>query len=307
MNDTPIPREIEKLHDLVARQHALFVRLLPISLQAASIDAYLLYRMLDTVEDAPLNKKEKEELLDTIAGDFLPGLVIAAARLHDRECVREEYRLLLGQADQALSFHTSLDGRVREFVEETGQFMAREMLRFTRQFHAAENAHFLADLAALDAYCLAVAGCVGELNTRLFQLAGMPLTEQHIAKGIELGKYLQLVNVLRDAAKDTSGKDKSYIPRDIATLSPVEQVNAIIAFARAKEPAIEAYCASLPRGGIRSYCVTLYRIAKLHFDHFARHPELLERRVRVPAWRIFAVLPLSLKTGFLMHKAGRCL
>ena len=66
----------------------------------------------------------------------------------------------------------------------------------------------LADAAALDLYCRRVAGSVGAMAVRIFGAA------EAEAFGIELGRTLQLVNILRDLDEDAA-RDRLYLPLDL--------------------------------------------------------------------------------------------
>lgn len=63
----------------------------------------------------------------------------------------------------------------------------------------------LADTAALDRYCRAVAGTVGRLAIRIF---GAPGADEF---ALRLARALQLVNVLRDLEEDAA-RDRVYVP-----------------------------------------------------------------------------------------------
>jgi len=66
----------------------------------------------------------------------------------------------------------------------------------------------IADQAALDLYCRRVAGSVGAMAVRIF---GAP---EASAFGLELGRTLQLVNILRDMDEDAL-RDRVYLPLDL--------------------------------------------------------------------------------------------
>lgn len=63
----------------------------------------------------------------------------------------------------------------------------------------------LADAAALDRYCRAVAGTVGRLAVRIFSTAAAD------GFALRLARALQLVNVLRDVEEDAA-RDRVYVP-----------------------------------------------------------------------------------------------
>jgi squalene synthase HpnD len=119
------------------------------------------------------------------------------------------------------------------------------------------------DLATLDLYCDRVASAVGRLSVRVF---GMP-QDDGIALAHQLGRALQLTNILRDLDEDAA-IGRLYLPRDylwdagIISTDPVEVLH---------HPLIEAACAPM--------------VARAHV-HFAeanaimaRHPR---RTVRAP-------------------------
>lgn len=230
-----IPGPIAALYESVARQQALFSRILPLRLQRFAIDYYLLYRILDTVEDTG-----RTDLLDLIGEDFISGLGEAASLLAERVDIPLKYKNLCGEWPAILDFHLSFAEESRMHIEITGMKMARGM----RQFIGKP----LTSITDLQDYCYYVAGIVGELSDEFFGSRG----------GVHLGIYLQLVNILRDYRGDVAG-GRRYPP-----------VSEVVALARTKEKAIERYLESQVRGEIRSYCDALYRVAKLHFDAYEK-------------------------------------
>lgn len=240
-----IPPEINRLYRSVARAQALFSPLLPPDLERCAVDYYLIYRFIDDIEDSAA--PDRAERLDAIARDVLS---------------------VLDQYPEVLAFHRSLSEKERTLIENTGRFMAKEMAEFVRRNHCIEN------FEDLDRYCYAVAGCVGELNSKLFGVPG----------GAELGNYLQIVNIIRDRESDRVRIGHSLLP---------EPLDEVIAHARKKESAIEQFIGSLSDRRSRRYCETLYRVARLHFDAGGERPSA----------RAFSqVLPAELKMRFLFYK-----
>ncbi|MCA1665585.1 MAG: squalene/phytoene synthase family protein, partial [Myxococcales bacterium] len=93
--------------------------------------------------------------------------------------------------------------------------MERDLTRFP---DALEGTPLVAleTLADLDEYTYMAAGCVGEYWT-LMTAAHVPTVRRlarpdFVARGVRLGKALQLVNVIRDAAQDLA-QGRCYIPR----------------------------------------------------------------------------------------------
>ncbi len=301
--------EMLALHDSVARQHALFLRLLEPAFQAAACDYYLLYRLLDTIEDCGIEAAEQDRLLSACANDFRAGLLAAAPVVLSMRGIEPEYRRLFERAGPILSFHEGLGDEVRGEIEATGRFMADGMRRSIAQFRAAAargEDRFLESEGALLDYCHVVAGCVGDLNARLHALlvsgAPEPPEPGPASPAAALGTYLQLVNVLRDFAVDASERERSHVPRSSRGKGFDEEVRGVVALAKAREPRIRSYVSGLPAGGYRRYCETLFRVARLHHDFYARKPARVRTGRRPPAWRILAALPGSLVFSFLAHK-----
>ena len=83
----------------------------------------------------------------------------------------------------------------------------------------------LEDQAALDDYTYYAAGCVGEFWTAV-TAAHVPalqplLAPELLARGVALGRCLQLVNVVRDAAADLRA-GRCYWPRAALALHNTE-------------------------------------------------------------------------------------
>ena len=113
------------------------------------------------------------------------------------------------------------------------------------------------DLATLDLYCDRVAAAVGRLSTRIFGMDDEPGLEL----AHELGRALQLTNILRDLDED-AGMGRLYLPGEllkqagIATTDP----NAAIA-----DPRVDNACRAL---------------AERTLEHFAAADRLLRSRPR---------------------------
>jgi phytoene/squalene synthetase len=294
-------------HNAVARQHALFVQLLPEPLRAWTIGYYLLFRMIDTIEDAVDDLPSAAELLDAVARDPFAGIALSRETVMRSPSIPAPYRALFEDWSALAGFLRELDPDALDRITATARVMAAGMRRHTLAFQSAKEAgekRYLADMVELDDYCHVVAGCVGVLSTRLFILAGLlgPGREGELEPlGDELGRYLQCVNILRDHATDMAERGRSHVPRSLG-IDPTEQAAALIAFARGKETACLDYLAALPKGPAKTYCGTLFRIARVHLRAFARDPRVLERRSTVPAWRVILELPPALQYRFLLHK-----
>lgn len=157
------------------------------------------------------------------------------------------------------------------------------------------------DWATLDLYCDRVASAVGRLSVRIF---GVP--DAHgPALAHELGRALQLSNILRDLDED-AGLGRLYLPREallkagIDSTEPMRAVNdphigvacaEVVARARQHFAAAERIMAQCPRKSVRSprLMASVYRAI---FDKVvARGFTPPRRRVSTPKHRIlWAVL-----------------
>lgn len=296
------------LHDAVARQHALFVELLPEPVRSYSINSYLIFRLIDTLEDNPSSIEARTELLSRIDKDWLEGLNEAAQYISNLKEVEPEYRELAENWKVVEAQYSSFRPEVQAAIRNTGRYMARGMESFLGSFmHAEENGNkrFISDFSELERYCHVVAGCVGEMNETFFLLERARTDRE--SGCTELGVYLQLVNIVRDHAKDLKTNRKSYFPASIEELSAEQQLLEVVRFARGKEARIQRYLSVLRNGPYQSYCRTLFRIARLHFEFYEATPEILQKKSSPSSFKLFRILPFRLKIRFLLYKIGRLL
>ncbi len=95
----------------------------------------------------------------------------------------------------------------------------------------------LPDEAALDLYCRRVAGSVGAMSVRVF---GAPEAERF---GLDLGRTLQLTNILRDVDEDAE-RERVYVPLDLLAAAGIPDGPAASIVAH---PAFAAICERLAR------------------------------------------------------------
>ncbi len=302
---------LRALYEDVARQHALLDRLLPRPLREESAIAYLLYRMLDTLEDGPFPADVAVNALEAAALEFPDGIADARELALGTPGLVPSHRALFENWDLIREHFERLPVFARAAITETGEFMASGMARWRQESGRAlmeGRPAFLPDLEALNDYCQVVAGCVGELHTRLFQAADAFRAETNAEDSLEcgaaLGRYLQVVNVIRDEAEERTIRARTFFPASLLEREPAERLAAIIQHARQDEPAIEAYRLSLKPGPVRTYVTTLYRVAQAHYRHYEEHPEVMDRPTKPSPATLWRVLPLRLSLRFLAHKAG---
>ena len=213
----------------VSRSFYLTLKALPRELREPISLAYLLARTADTIADTTaVSASIRLELLTTF--DHL---------LQATTCSPEEERPFTQQlltsfapkqtdpAERALMEKTrdafawmrtmpeGVSGHIRSVLATIISGQKLDLQRFP----AEGQLQSLSTAAELDDYTYRVAGCVGEFWTRLCfsEMSGVftPGTtpDEAIALGIRFGKGLQLVNILRDIAKDAA-LGRCYLPAE---------------------------------------------------------------------------------------------
>jgi farnesyl-diphosphate farnesyltransferase len=218
--------EIESLLQKTSRTFALTIPFLPAPTRAEVELAYLLFRIIDTFEDARLwTPQHRVEALRRF-GDLLEreptaseALVVECAA--DPPVTHEGYLELLSKTPFVLSAFAGLRAPARGLIRRHVIRSAERMTVFVRRCDA-QGKLALLTLDELSDYCYSVAGIVGEMLTELY-LLGRPeldgVADELRASAAEFGEGLQLVNILKDAQRDEE-EGRTYLPR-LATLEEV--------------------------------------------------------------------------------------
>jgi farnesyl-diphosphate farnesyltransferase len=194
----------------VSRTFALSIAMLPPTLREAVGDAYLLCRIVDSIEDdARLSIDQRLALFDVfddVVGDDSRDEVLlerAARRTGLGETAAESE--LCARSGAVLRVFRALDRSRREAIRPHVLEMSRGMREYATR--AARDGRLrISDLADLERYCYFVAGTVGKLLTELFVLDvpgldARTLADLH-ARAVPFGVGLQLVNIVKDVAVD---------------------------------------------------------------------------------------------------------
>ena len=138
------------------------------------------------------------------------------------------------------------------------------------------------DLATLDLYCDRVASAVGRLSVRVFGLA----ENDGILLAHQLGRALQLTNILRDIDED-AGIGRLYLPRE----------GLLHAGITSDDPHKVAADRALPK-----VCAPLVERARVHFQKsdeiMRRNPRRVVRAPRIMSKYYRAILELLVARGF---------
>ena len=204
----------------VSRTFALNIRCLSGRMLEAVRLAYLLCRAADALEDSwpgPAGEMAArfDELLGALDGDRDAAARLAAAAAELRP--RADDLDLLVRLPALLRVLESLDPADADDVRRCVRTMARGMKRYaTRAAGRSGLEPYLEDDAELHDYCHVVAGCVGEMLTRLVSRSieddDARLAERRLALAPVVGEALQLTNILLDWPVDLRD-GRCHVPR----------------------------------------------------------------------------------------------
>jgi farnesyl-diphosphate farnesyltransferase len=211
--------DVDDLLQKTSRTFALTIPYLPSPTRAEVSLAYLLFRVIDTFEDATRWSAEQR-----IAGirDFVLLMEspdpAQAHRLVDRwqadpPVDHAGYRELLREIPFVLSSLHALPEQSRQILIAHVKRSADGMITVVSRA-GADRVIRIGSIAELREYCYIVAGIVGEMLTELF-LLGRPnlagAADYLRARSRQFGEGLQLVNILKDAEVDAR-EGRVYIP-----------------------------------------------------------------------------------------------
>lgn len=202
----------------VSRTFALTIPQLPPELSSVVANAYLLCRIVDTIEDEPtLNADQKRSFgigfsdvlkKGTGAGKFARSL---APKLSEHTIPTE--RQLVQSIPRVLEITRRFDADQQAALTRCVDTMATGM----SQFQAQELKGGLDNMHDLNRYCYHVAGCVGEMLTALFCHYSPQIehnAERLFARAVSFGQGLQMTNILKDIWDDHQ-RSVCWLPRDV--------------------------------------------------------------------------------------------
>jgi farnesyl-diphosphate farnesyltransferase len=223
------PKSLSQLSDVdfqtlllegVSRTFALTIPQLPKQLYSAVANAYLLCRIVDTIEDeVSLSAAQKKyfcsEFIDVVkTGDNAEPFAVELAPLLSEQTIPAEHTLI-HVLPRVIQITHSLDEDQIKALACCVETMAEGMPIFQ-----AQNLHDgLSTLADLDRYCYYVAGCVGEMLAKLFCHYSPEIAkhkEELLMLSVSFGQGLQMTNILKDIWDDAQ-RGVCWLPQDIFT------------------------------------------------------------------------------------------
>jgi farnesyl-diphosphate farnesyltransferase len=206
-----------------SRTFALSIPLLPEPTRTEIGVAYLLFRIIDTFEDAtgwppPARIEALAELIRLLDdGDARRASAVAARWVKDPPLANASYLELLAATPRVIEWYRRLAGPARAELRRHLERSAHGMAEFIRRTNGGGVLR-LETMDDLGDYCFAVAGIVGEMLTELFVLGSPPLASvaaELRARSVRFGEGLQLVNILKDAHRDAA-EGRVYLPRQVS-------------------------------------------------------------------------------------------
>lgn len=276
----------------VSRTFALTIPQLPDGLFPVVANAYLLCRIVDTIEDeATLTTEQKKY--------FCHQFIEVTKTGREAKTFQEELSPLL--SDKTLPAEHTLIKLTERVIEITHSFdreqiealstcvdiMAKGMPTFQeKDLHSG-----LKTMKDMDLYCYYVAGCVGEMLARLFCHYSPEINkhrEELMALAVSFSQGLQMTNILKDIWDDKE-RDVCWLPQEVFDefgfdLSTLSKDTKDEGFKKGMEVLIDraeghlkdalTYTQIIPRSetGIRKFCLWAIGMAVLTIKKIRKNP-----------------------------------
>lgn len=199
----------------VSRTFALGIKVLPGNLGHAVLDAYLLCRIADTIEDAPgIDPHIKAAMLDDLLAAFDSEDRLKALLASAREIPGEPAHLMLTHnSDLVMQHFGQLPQATRAIVRKWVTEMATGMRKFVLLYPDGIRIQTFDEYRE---YCYYVAGTVGYMLTDLWREHSKSIDDKRYeelrARSREFAEALQTVNILKDVSVDVEKENSIYIP-----------------------------------------------------------------------------------------------
>jgi farnesyl-diphosphate farnesyltransferase len=212
----------------VSRTFALTIPLLPSDIFNIIANAYLLCRIVDTIEDEPALTGEEKRLFclqfeNAIAGKAEPkDFARELSKRLSNATIPEEHELI-DQTPRVIKITQSFDKKNRDALKECIHIMADGMVHFQID----NRPYGLQNIKELDRYCYCVAGVVGEMLTKIFCHYSSAIAlnrDRMLTLSVSFGQGLQMTNILKDIWEDNS-RSACWLPKDIFAKEGIDLKN----------------------------------------------------------------------------------
>lgn len=193
----------QKHLERVSRSFAFCIPLLRGDLRSQVSLAYLLFRIVDTIEDSTWPSEASQQT----AFQELISFFQTQSELSDiQDWVQkfpaglpQEEKLLLDDTGILLEDFHALPFDIRQMMKQSLIDMIQGMMHFANKSHQG-----LKTMMELNQYCFFVAGLVGELLTGLVFRRPLSSTQDAslLLRSHHFGLFLQKINILKDQSKD---------------------------------------------------------------------------------------------------------
>ena len=266
----------------VSRTFALSIEALPEPLRASIRVAYLLCRVVDTIEDDLEMARDEQQWLFS---EFSRVVGDDAANIGPLE---QAFAAWAGTADRELCRNVGAPLRLfRELPRPLADAsrphileMARGMALYAKRWQGPDSLTVLEDVDDLEQYCFFVAGTVGNLLTATFLAKHDELpreTRQGLSdRAVRFGLGLQLTNIVKDVSADHD-RGWCFLPAALCAQREVSPGELLEPACRDRAMAVVRDVVELARG---------------HLDEAVAYTLLLPPTAR--EIRLFVLVPLAL-------------
>jgi farnesyl-diphosphate farnesyltransferase len=326
--DDPLPdsEDEQRMLKEVSRSFALTIPQLPPALRRAVTNAYLVCRIIDTIEDEEsLSLDQKrfffQEFIGVINGQASAGQFADALYPLLSGSTLPGERELIGNTPLVIRNTKTFSQKQQAAIKRCAVIMARGM----QAFQESKGPQGLKNLADFNRYCYHVAGVVGEMLTDLFCEYSSEISrerEKLLRLAVSFGQGLQMTNIIKDLWEDKN-HGACWLPRDIFQKAGYdlknlssglhteefgEGLSVLLGIARAHLQNALAYTLLIPahETGIRKFCLwaigmailTLRKINKRRNYKSGEEVKISRRSVRA----IIRVTHATLGSDFLLKR-----
>ncbi len=282
----------------VSRSFYLTIRFLPRPLREPVSLAYLLARATDTMADtatipAAIRLTTLRDFARVIAGELDFNAIARPLQDFAAQQSDPHERTLIENLHECIDWLAKLDPADRDDIRGVLKTIISGQELDLRRFGDPVAVTALQTAAELDEYTYLVAGCVGDFWTKLgfrhlSTFASRPPDEM-TKLGIEYGKGLQLINVLRDRDADRQS-GRSYLPaQELATKTGAEVFARWLDVAENKISAGIDYCSALTNWRVR-FATALPALIGARTIALLRATDPAAGRIKVPRKEVRRIL-----------------